>query len=222
MDADDAGQPVAPDLDAAGGGRATLKWLRLDGWTAGTNRPRYLWAEFARTDEDGETQPPTLGAAIKASMSTGDAKPAFFGTPLAVGDALPRHDPGHRPSPERLREIIVQKNRYERAAEHRARVARDLFGLTDLARVEKTVAALTRFLKSYLGYLHGVLGDRVGRVRAALDELTRRRRKARDAERGLARLADWPGSRRRNPRPTTPAAFVPGCPGCRSLSRSSP
>jgi uncharacterized protein (TIGR02680 family) len=237
-------------LDAAGGGKTSLKWLMLDGWTAGTNRLGYLWAEFTRVDDEGETRRLTLGAAIKASTSTGEARAAFFVTPLEVGDDLPLHDPGHRPSAERARDLVGQENWYERAAEYRARVARDLFGLTDLARyrnlihllyglrrptigdriesgelvkvlsdalppldddvldkvarnlddldsvrdelarLEKTNTALTTFLKSYRGYLHGVLRDRVAQVHAALAELGIRRRNAGDAERKLARLRE--------------------------------
>jgi uncharacterized protein (TIGR02680 family) len=235
-------------LDAAGGGKTSLKWLMLDGWTAGTNRLGYLWAEFTRVDDEGETCRLTLGAMIKASTSTGEARAAFFVTPLEVGDDLPLHDPGRRPSAERARDLVGHENWYERAAEFRARVARDLFGLTDLARyrnlihllyglrrptigdriesgelvkvlsdalppldddvldkiarnlddldsvrdelarLEKTNTALTTFLKSYRGYLHGVLRDRIGLAGAALAELGVRRRNAGDAERKLTRL----------------------------------
>ncbi len=237
-------------LDAAGGGKTTLKWLMLDGWAVGTNRLGYLWAEFTRSDEHGETQRLTVGAAIRASASAGEAKPLFFVTSLAVGDDLPLHDPARRPPPERLRELAGHENCYERAADYRGRVARELFGLADparyrnlvhllhglrrptigdkiesgelvkvlsdalppldeevidkvarnlddldsvrdeLARLEKTDAALSTFLKSYLGYLRGVLRGRVGQVRAGLDELGQRRRKAGDAERELARLRE--------------------------------
>ena len=150
----------------------------------------------------------------------------------------PAARPGRRPASS-----IGHDNWYDRPADYRARVARDLFGLTDLARyrnlvhllyglrrptigdriesgelvkvlsdalpplddevidkvahnlddldsvreelarLEKTNAALTAFLKSYRGYLHGVLRDRVGQVRAALDDLATKRRKAGDSER---------------------------------------
>jgi uncharacterized protein (TIGR02680 family) len=235
-------------LDAGGGGKTTLKWLMLDGWDGGRNRLGYLWAEFARITPEGETVQLTVGAAIKASVSTGEARPLFFVTPLAVGDDFPLHDPDRRPAPERLRDLIGPENCYERAADYRGKVARELFGLTDsaryrnlvhllyglrkptigdriesgelvkvlsdalppldeevvdkvarnlddldsvrseLARLEQTNTALTTFLASYRGYLRGVLRGRVGQVRAALDELGRRRRKAGDAERELARL----------------------------------
>ncbi|MCW2919640.1 MAG: hypothetical protein JWN52_7708 [Actinomycetia bacterium] len=232
-------------IDAAGGGKTTLKWLMLDGWTTGTNRLGYLWVEFSRETEDGERESLTLGVAIKASSSTGEAKPVFFVTRLTVGEELPLHDPERRPQLDRLRELVGQENCYDRAADYRARVARELFGMADLARyrnlvhllyglrrptigdriesgelvkvlsdalpplddevldrvarnlddldtvrdelarLEKTDAALTTFLTGYRGYLRGVLRGRVGQVRAALEELRTRRRRAGDAERDL-------------------------------------
>ena len=59
---------------------------------------------------------------------------------------------------------------------------------TELARLEKTNAALTTFLKSYRGYLHGVLRTRVGEVTAALGDLSTKRRRAGDSEREVATL----------------------------------
>ena len=235
-------------IDASGGGKTSLKWLMLDGWTAGTNRLGYLWAEFTRVDDEGEPRRVTLGAMIRASTSTGEAKAEFFVTTRAVGDELPLHDPDRRPSREKARDLVGHDNWYERPADYRARVARELFGLTDLARyrnlvhllyglrrptigdriesgelvkvlsdalppldddvidkvarnlddldsvreelarLEKTNAALTAFLRSYRGYLHGVLRARVTEVRAALTELSGKRRKAGDAERAVATL----------------------------------
>ena len=237
-------------IDASGGGKTSLKWLMLDGWTAGTNRLGYLWAEFMRVDDEGEPRRLTLGAMIRASASTGEAKAEFFVTTRAVGDELPLLDPDRRPSREKARDLVGHDNWYERPADYRARVARELFGLSDLARyrnlvhllyglrrptigdriesgelvkvlsdalppldddvidkvarnlddldsvreelarLEKTNAALTAFLKSYRGYLHGVLRDRVGQVQVALGELAKKRRKAGDAERTVATLRE--------------------------------
>lgn len=73
------------------------------------------------------------------------------------------------------------------------KVARNLDDLdtvrAELARLERTDAALTAFLRSYRGYLRGVLRRRVDQVRDALSELTRRRGAAGDAERRLASAA---------------------------------
>jgi uncharacterized protein (TIGR02680 family) len=141
-------------LDAAGGGKTTLKWLMLDGWTSGTNRLGHLWVEFVRTTGDGETERLTLGAAIRASTSTGDAKAMFFVTTLPVGDELPLHDPARRPAPPALRELVGAENCYDRAADYRARVARELFGLTDLARYRNLVHLL-------YGLRRPTIGDRI-------------------------------------------------------------
>lgn len=235
-------------IDASGGNKTSLKWLMLDGWTEGTNRLGYLWAEFTRVDDEDAPHRLTLGAAIRASVSTGEAKAEFFVTALRVGDELPLHDPARRPSRDQARDLIGHDNWYERPADYRARVARELFGLTDLsryrnlvhllyglrrptigdriesgalvtvlsdalppldddvvdkvarnlddldsvreelARLEKTNAALATFLKSYRGYLHGVLRERLGQVRAALAELSKKGRRAGDAEREVATL----------------------------------
>lgn len=237
-------------IDASGAGKTSLKWLMLDGWSGGTNRLGYLWAEFTRVDDGGKPHRLTVGAAIRASTSTGDARAEFFVTTREVGDELPLHDPARRPSREKARELIGHDNWYERPADYRARVARELFGLTDLARyrnlihllyglrrptigdriesgelvkvlsdalppldddvidkvarnlddldsvreelarLEKTNAALTTFLKSYRGYLHGVLRARVDRVTADLGDLSKKRRKAGDAERSVATHRD--------------------------------
>lgn len=237
-------------IDASGGGKTSLKWLMLDGWTQGTNRLGYLWAEFTRVDDDGIPRRLTVGAAIKASASTGDAKAEFFVTTIGVGDELPLHDPSRRPPREKARELIGHDNWYERAADYKARVARELFGLTEparyrnlvhllyglrrptigdriesgelvkvlsdalppldddiidkvarnlddldsvreeLARLEKTNGALTAFLMSYRGYLHGVLRGRVGQVTGSLRALYKKRREAGDAERRVASLKE--------------------------------
>ena len=73
-------------LDATGTGRTTLVWLMLDG-VEQTNRMGYLWVEFRRPANEAGAQEEflTLGAAIRASKSTGRAVPAFFITPLRVG-----------------------------------------------------------------------------------------------------------------------------------------
>nr|WP_218005870.1 TIGR02680 family protein [Actinomadura hibisca] len=144
-------------LDAAGGGKTTLKWLMLDGWSGGTNRLGYLWVEFARTDEEGRAERVTVGAAVRASTSTGDARPLFFVTRRAVGDGdgeLPLHDPARRPSPAQLRDLVGADNCFDRAADYRARVARELFGLTDLARYRNLVHLL-------YGLRRPTIGDRI-------------------------------------------------------------
>ena len=141
-------------LDAAGGGKTTLAWLMLDGWTGGTNRLGYLWIEFGRTASDGEEHRLTIGAAVTASTATGEARPVYFATRLAVGEDLPLDDPARRPSVAQLRELIGPDNCYDRAIDYRIRVARELFGLTDPARYRNLVHLL-------YGLRRPTIGDRI-------------------------------------------------------------
>nr|WP_222108892.1 TIGR02680 family protein [Streptomyces cupreus] len=137
-------------LDATGTGRTTLLWLMLDGFEQ-TNRLGYLWVEFARTDEDGQDHHLTLGAAIRASQSTRTAKPFFFVTPLRVGEDL-HLAPAGQPLPlDQLKSLVGPENVTDRAVEHRARVARQLFGLTDPARYRNLLHLLHRLRRPTIG-----------------------------------------------------------------------
>jgi uncharacterized protein (TIGR02680 family) len=141
-------------IDSTGSGKTTLRWLMLDGWTGGTNRLGYLWLEFTRVDDEGRTGRLTVGAAIKASTSTGDAKATYFVTPLSAVDDLALSDPRNRPGIDRLRELVRPENCFERPTEYRARVARDLFGITDLGRYRNLVHLLH-------GLRRPTIGDRI-------------------------------------------------------------
>ncbi|CCK30506.1 hypothetical protein BN159_6127 [Streptomyces davaonensis JCM 4913] len=137
-------------LDATGTGRTTLPWLMLDGFEQ-TNRLGYLWVEFARTDDDGNNHHLTLGAAIRASQSTRTAKPFFFVTPLRVGEDL-HLAPAGQPLPlDQLKSLVGPENVTDRAVEHRARVARHLFGLTDPARYRNLLHLLHRLRRPTIG-----------------------------------------------------------------------
>ncbi|MFF4836243.1 TIGR02680 family protein [Streptomyces sp. NPDC001315] len=137
-------------LDATGTGRTTLLWLMLDGFEQ-TNRLGYLWVEFVRTDEEGDDHHLTLGAAVRASRSTRTAKPFFFVTPLRVGEEL-QLAPAGQPLPlDQLKSLIGAENVTDRAVEHRARVARQLFGLTDPARYRNLLHLLHRLRRPTIG-----------------------------------------------------------------------
>ncbi|MGW0824627.1 TIGR02680 family protein [Streptomyces sp. NPDC002845] len=137
-------------LDATGTGRTTLLWLMLDGFEQ-TNRLGYLWVEFARTDEEGADHHLTLGAAVRASQSARTAKPFFFVTPLRVGEDL-HLAPAGQPLPvDRLKSLVGPENVTDRAVEHRARVARELFGLTDPARYRNLLHLLHRLRRPTIG-----------------------------------------------------------------------
>ncbi|MFJ9242913.1 TIGR02680 family protein [Streptomyces sp. NPDC101776] len=137
-------------LDATGTGRTTLLWLMLDGFEQ-TNRLGYLWVEFARTDEEGVDHHLTLGAAVRASRSTRTAKPFFFVTPLRIGEDLHLAPAGQPLSLDQLKEKVGADNVTDRAVEHRARVARELFGLTDPARYRNLLHLLHRLRRPTIG-----------------------------------------------------------------------
>lgn len=139
-------------LDATGTGRTTLVWLMLDG-VEQTNRAGYLWVEFRRPADEagGREEFLTLGAAIRASKSTGRAVPAFFVTPLRVGEDLHLVAAGQPLPVEKLKERVGAENVTERAVEHRARVARELFGITDTTRFRNLTQLLHRLRRPTVG-----------------------------------------------------------------------
>ena len=137
-------------LDATGTGRTTLVWLMLDGFEQ-TNRLGYLWVEFRRSMYTGDHEYLTLGAAVRASKSTKKAVPVFFVTPLRVGEDLPLVEAG-RPLPvDRLKEIVGADNVTDRAVQHRSRVARELFGITDPTRYRNLTQLLHRLRRPTVG-----------------------------------------------------------------------
>jgi uncharacterized protein (TIGR02680 family) len=137
-------------LDATGTGRTTLAWLMLDGFEQ-TNRLGYLWVEFHMAAADGGDRYLTLGAAIRASKSTKKAVPAFFFTPLRVGEDLHLVESG-KPLPiDKLKETIGAENVTERAVQHRSRVARELFGITDTTRYRNLTQLLHRLRRPTVG-----------------------------------------------------------------------
>lgn len=139
-------------LDATGTGRTTLVWLMLDG-VEQTNRMGYLWVEFRRPADEagGGEEFLTLGAAIRASKSTGRAVPAFFVTPLRVGEDLHLVEAGQPLPVEKLKERVGAENVTERAVEHRTRVARELFGITDTTRFRNLTQLLHRLRRPTVG-----------------------------------------------------------------------
>ncbi|MGW9301681.1 TIGR02680 family protein [Streptomyces cyaneofuscatus] len=158
-------------LDATGTGRTTLAWLMLDGFEQ-TNRLGYLWVEFRGTDEAGDHHCLTLGAAIRASKSAQKAVPTFFVTPLRVGEDLHLVEAGKPLAVDRLKEIVGSGNTTDRPVEHRARVARDLFGITDATRYRNLTQLLHRLRRPTVGdrIEHGGLAVLLGETLPGLDE----------------------------------------------------
>lgn len=158
-------------IDSTGTSRTTLTWLMLDGFEQ-TNRLGYLWVEFSRISDGGAPQHLTIGAAIRASKSTQKASPTFFVTPLRVGEDL-RLVEGGKPLPvDRLKEIVGSDNATDRAVLHRARVARDLFGITDTPRYRNLTQLLHRLRRPTVGdrIEHGGLASLLSETLPGLDE----------------------------------------------------
>ncbi|MET9655645.1 TIGR02680 family protein [Streptomyces sp. NPDC006510] len=158
-------------LDATGTGRTTLAWLMLDGFEQ-TNRLGYLWVEFRGTAEGGDHRYLTLGAAVRASKSTQKAVPTFFVTPLRVGEDLHLVEAGKPLPVDRLKELIGSDNATDRAVDHRARVARDLFGITDATRYRNLTQLLHRLRRPTVGdrIEHGGLAVLLSETLPGLDE----------------------------------------------------
>ncbi|WP_326811039.1 TIGR02680 family protein [Streptomyces scopuliridis] len=158
-------------LDATGTGRTTLAWLMLDGFEQ-TNRLGYLWVEFRGTNEGGDHRYLTLGAAVRASKSTQRAVPTFFVTPLRVGEDLHLVEAGKPLPVDRLKEIVGSDNATERAVGHRARVSRDLFGITDATRYRNLTQLLHRLRRPTVGdrIEHGGLALLLSETLPGLDE----------------------------------------------------
>ncbi|MFC9614451.1 TIGR02680 family protein [Streptomyces sp. NPDC056938] len=158
-------------LDATGTGRTSLAWLMLDGFEQ-TNRLGYLWVEFRGTADDGSHHYLTLGAAIRASKSTQKALPTFFVTPLRIGEDLHLVEAGKPLSVDRLKEIVGSDNATDRAVLHRSRVARELFGITDVTRYRNLTQLLHRLRRPTVGdrIEHGGLASLLSETLPGLDE----------------------------------------------------
>ncbi|MFJ6738889.1 TIGR02680 family protein [Streptomyces sp. NPDC091279] len=158
-------------LDATGTGRTSLAWLMLDGFEQ-TNRLGYLWVEFRGADVDGGHRHLTLGAAIRASKSTQKALPTFFVTPLRIGEDLHLVEAGKPLPVDRLKEIVGSDNTTDRAVQHRARVARELFGITDATRYRNLTQLLHRLRRPTVGdrIEHGGLVSLLSETLPGLDE----------------------------------------------------
>ncbi|MFJ3220994.1 TIGR02680 family protein [Kitasatospora sp. NPDC086801] len=158
-------------LDATGTGRTTLAWLMLDGFEQ-TNRLGYLWVEFRRTDEEGAERYLTVGAAVRASKSTNSATPFFFTTAMRIGADLQLVESGQPLPLDRLRAAVGAGTVLDSARDHRTRVARELFGLTDAPRYRNLIHLLHRLRRPTTGdrIESGGLVTVLGETLPALDD----------------------------------------------------
>ena len=116
-------------MTASGRHHTSLLWLMTDGY-AGASRTGYLWVEFIRQDEDGQTITVTCGVGIRASDSARQATAWFFTSPRQVGRDLLLEDESGPLSMQRLRaEVETDGHFFESAPRYRDHVGQLLFGL---------------------------------------------------------------------------------------------
>lgn len=132
-------------MAADGGAKTSLRWLMTDGSPA-TNRIGYLWLELCRDDEYL-----TLGAAIKSSSTTGEARSAFFVTNSRIGIDIALVDGKQPLSLERMKEHVGEDSWFTTARDYRMRVAREVFGLVDEARYRNLLHMLYRLRQPTIG-----------------------------------------------------------------------
>lgn len=121
------------NIDASGAKKVRLEDLMAAGAgeKAGGNRVGYLWLELIGESDDSETEYLTLGAFIRFSKATAEAKPWYFITPLRVGVDLHLLDDSREPlSRDRLAEKIGSDRVTDTAETHRERVRTQVFALT--------------------------------------------------------------------------------------------
>ncbi|WEV78754.1 TIGR02680 family protein [Janibacter cremeus] len=107
----------------------SLLWLMTDGLDSG-NRVGYVWVEFVRESDEGREEAFTCGVGIRASVSARSATAWHFTTSRRVGTDLSLEDEGGPLSRPRLTEALgAEGHVFERAADYKAHVGRELFGL---------------------------------------------------------------------------------------------
>lgn len=123
-------------MDATGAGKVRLEDLMRHGARDQTNRLGYLWLELARGTEDDSFL--TVGALVRFSTSTAEAKAWYFTTPLRVGIDLQLLDDRRLPlSREHLAQAIGADRVTDRPDTHRERIASQVFALTGATGKER-------------------------------------------------------------------------------------
>ena len=125
-------------MDATGAGKVRLEDLMKAGSADQPNRLGYLWLELASQNQDGHTEHLTLGALVRFSRSTSEAKVWYFTTELRVGQDLLLIDSAREAlSRDKLADLIGADRITDKPDEHRDRVSRDVFGLTGVSGRER-------------------------------------------------------------------------------------
>ncbi|GAB3868188.1 TIGR02680 family protein [Dactylosporangium cerinum] len=163
-------------LDATGAGKTTFRWLMSEGAT-GVNRQGFLWLELRRqaedgTAEDGTWRHLTLGAVVRWSAATTEARLQYFITPLRVGVDVALVVDGQPLPLDRLRERLGDGAVIAGAREYRARVGRELFGVNDAGRYQNLVHLLYRLRRPTIGdrIEAGQLATELGEALPPLDD----------------------------------------------------
>ncbi|MEU0553241.1 TIGR02680 family protein [Dactylosporangium sp. NPDC006015] len=158
-------------LDATGAGKTTFRWLMGEGAT-GVNRQGFLWLELRRQAEDGSERHLTLGAVVRWSSATGEARLQYFITPLRVGVDVALVVDGQPLPLERLRERLGDGAVIAGARDYRARVGRELFGVNDAGRYQNLVHLLYRLRRPTIGdrIEAGQLATELGEALPPLDD----------------------------------------------------
>jgi uncharacterized protein (TIGR02680 family) len=117
-------------MTASGRHHTSLLWLMTDGYD-GTSRIGYLWVEFVRTTDTGESEWVTCGIGIRASQSARTAATWYFTSPRRVDHDLLLED-GTGPLPrERCRAAVAEDGHFfESPRQYKQHVGETLFGLT--------------------------------------------------------------------------------------------
>ncbi|HEX7305293.1 TIGR02680 family protein [Lentzea sp.] len=129
-------------MDATGSGKVRLEDLMRHGAQGQTNRLGYLWLELCR-DIGGPEEHLTVGALVRFSTSTSEAKAWYFTTPLRVGVDLHLMDERRQPlSREHLTQGIGADRITDKPDTHRERIASQVFGLTGTSGKERYAGLL--------------------------------------------------------------------------------
>ncbi|MBP2337524.1 uncharacterized protein (TIGR02680 family) [Saccharothrix coeruleofusca] len=129
-------------MDATGSGKVRLEDLMRHGAQGQTNRLGYLWLELSR-DTGAAEEHLTVGALVRFSTSTSEAKAWYFTTPLRVGIDLHLMDERRQPlSRDHLGQAIGADRITDKPDTHRERIAAHVFGLTGTSGKERYAGLL--------------------------------------------------------------------------------
>lgn len=116
-------------MNATGRAQTALTWLMLDGVDEKL-RTGYVWVEFRRTNDAGESEFLTCGVGLRASRSANSVTSWMFCTPQRIGIDLLLEDADGPLGKGALDSAVPHPGRvFETGRDYRAHVGRLLFGL---------------------------------------------------------------------------------------------